>query len=289
MKHDLILNGEFNYIPKKDFHGGELFARYMVGTCLQNHSENTASFYLDHDDTTDETLHSTAVDFLKSGCMKMPYKSFILILKSFSHDESDGLVWCLENPMKNTSWEATGTEEEALLMRSGITPHILKEYARLDFLFFEFGFVGNILYFGDYISGFCYEHCQAIALANDDIGVGPAEGNYANAALGAILGSTMLLNTKYAQKDKHSAPIKVNEKRKKKGKPLLRDYVIVKLRQSDAFEGGAGHGGNHRSSPRPHWRRGHIRTIQSGKVIPIPPVIVNMEEGRAAVSVYETT
>ena len=30
---------------------------------------------------------------------------------------------------------------------------------------------------------------------------------------------------------------------------------------------------------RPHWRRGHIRRLADGRVIPIPPCCVNMEDG----------
>lgn len=59
------------------------------------------------------------------------------------------------------------------------------------------------------------------------------------------------------------APAALNEKREKKGEPLLHDFHVVKLHGRIAHSGGA-HGGTHRS-PRLHFRRGHWRHFETHK------------------------
>ena len=79
---------------------------------------------------------------------------------------------------------------------------------------------------------------------------------------------TMLLNTKSVKCEEVEIPDKLQKARERKGKPKLSNYILVSnptvVRNSS---------GTH-ASPRPHWRRGHVRHWGE-KRIPIPPVIVN--------------
>jgi hypothetical protein len=81
---------------------------------------------------------------------------------------------------------------------------------------------------------------------------------------------TMLLCTKYIKKERIDPPTTLNKKRAKRGKPPLHPYTIVRLqdRQSGVGAGRCG------SSPRPHWRRGHIRRLSNGLVVPVAPCLV---------------
>ena len=62
---------------------------------------------------------------------------------------------------------------------------------------------------------------------------------------------------------------KVNARRKREGRPPLPSYRIVRVRGT-GIKSGAGEGGGH-ASPAPHWRRGHVRVLQSGKAIVVRP------------------
>ncbi len=73
-------------------------------------------------------------------------------------------------------------------------------------------------------------------------------------------------------------PKKINEKRRRKGKrPLPSGYVIcvtrdVTRREYDQVENDPEHS---RNKPRTHFRRGHIRRLQSGARVWVSPAMVN--------------
>jgi len=75
-------------------------------------------------------------------------------------------------------------------------------------------------------------------------------------------------------------PEKLNKKRIEKGKAPLYSHNVVTF-------GGISSSGNivgagmKRASPRQHWRRGHIRTLSSGKQIAIQAILIN---GRGFIS-----
>lgn len=67
--------------------------------------------------------------------------------------------------------------------------------------------------------------------------------------------------------------------RLKKGKvPLFSHKVVTINPQRIVYEGSGQSSGIKRSSPRLHWRRGHVRTLGSGKKIGIPPCIIGAAE-----------
>ena len=69
---------------------------------------------------------------------------------------------------------------------------------------------------------------------------------------------------------------KLNKKRLKAGRPQINPSYKVHVNLSAATgESGASNGD--RKSPRPHWRRGHIRRIytkQGTKLTPVAPTLV---------------
>ena len=74
-------------------------------------------------------------------------------------------------------------------------------------------------------------------------------------------------------------PAKLQKKRQKNGREPLYTYHVLQLSQQPVGAPGVGLG-YERSGPRVHWRRGHLRRLQSGQVIWVRPAIVgNAEQG----------
>lgn len=75
-----------------------------------------------------------------------------------------------------------------------------------------------------------------------------------------------LMSLKTAVVTTEPAPAKLNAARIKKGKPPISDVVTIRIKKQEhhAF------GGTH-ASPRPHWRRGHVRRLLEGRVVLVSP------------------
>lgn len=94
-------------------------------------------------------------------------------------------------------------------------------------------------------------------------------------AVDMVFGTTALLGSKSTEKTDVPAPERLNKARARKGKPAIGRTITLRLvgvpdRQSLA--------GTH-ASPAPHWRRGHIRRLPSGKMTPVSPSLVNWSLG----------
>lgn len=91
-----------------------------------------------------------------------------------------------------------------------------------------------------------------------------------NALLGALA-------TPQAIRRDEPAPERLNKQRIRKGKLPIGPVIVIDVRASkQAASERKNEGG---WSVRPHWRRGHIRHLPDGRLIPIPPCCVNMETG----------
>ncbi|NSZ10077.1 MULTISPECIES: hypothetical protein [Agrobacterium] len=90
----------------------------------------------------------------------------------------------------------------------------------------------------------------------------------------ALLGA---LATPQAIRREEPAPDKLNKSRAKKGRVPIRPVVVIDVRASQQLASAKRGEGSY--TVRPHWRRGHIRHLNDGRLIPIPPCCVNMETG----------
>lgn len=98
------------------------------------------------------------------------------------------------------------------------------------------------------------------------------------------MGYTVMLMSKGVVTERTEAPAKLNAARAKKGKPRIGDRYVVRIDPGAArmiAEEGGGQTditGHRRGSPRPHWRRGHFRTIYRGsateRVVPVAPALI---------------
>lgn len=120
-----------------------------------------------------------------------------------------------------------------------------------------------------------------------------SEDDYASGADKAllwILTTTVLLMSKDVDVAVERPSGKMNRERERKGKLPVAERRVVKIKMEkraayatsvDDFRSG-------KSSPRMHWRRGHMRTIRPGVVVPVAPSIVNASpDSRPAPKSYE--
>lgn len=85
----------------------------------------------------------------------------------------------------------------------------------------------------------------------------------------------MLMNRNVSAELRPAEP-RLNKSRAKKGRPPIRDSYKVKINLGTHAASTSG-SQDSRNSPRPHWRRGHIRTVHTkkgDKLTPIPPTLV---------------
>jgi hypothetical protein len=94
-------------------------------------------------------------------------------------------------------------------------------------------------------------------------------------AVVALIGA---LGTPLARRCEEPAPEKLNRQRLLKGRPEIRSQILIDLRPSHNLPSSE-HGPHGGWTVKPHWRRGHVRTLGDGRRIPIPPCCVNMEAG----------
>lgn len=90
-----------------------------------------------------------------------------------------------------------------------------------------------------------------------------------------FIGFYGMLNMKQVETVDVPAPRKLNKARAKKGKEQISDIVQIRLTASTRASLGTG---TH-ASPKPHWRRGHVRQLSSGKRVPVQPTMVMAKDG----------
>lgn len=83
-----------------------------------------------------------------------------------------------------------------------------------------------------------------------------------------------LLASRGIRHDVDKAPDRVQARRAREGKPPLPERHTIIVPGTMPRASGDGTGGTH-ASPRPHWRRGHVRRYASGTTTVVAPCIVN--------------
>lgn len=85
--------------------------------------------------------------------------------------------------------------------------------------------------------------------------------------------SIVALSARGTSQRKVEEPRKLNKKREAKGRQPLYSYKVLKV-EGVSPSGRFRKEGNVRSSPRLHWRRGHVRTLRSGAKVPVQAALV---------------
>lgn len=84
-----------------------------------------------------------------------------------------------------------------------------------------------------------------------------------------------VMGTKHAALEHVPAPERLNAQRADKGRPPLFEYRILTIDMASA-ERAEGEGTH--ASPRLHWRRGHVRSLEDGRKIAIKPCLVGVAD-----------
>ena len=137
--------------------------------------------------------------------------------------------------------------------------------------------------------------CQMTGSANIDDGVSIFK-YITQLLVGEAIARNVMLMSSGLTVDREGAPERLNKARVRKGKPPIGDLYTVRLDPLRAriihTEGNDEDITGHvRGSPRPHWRRGHFRTIHRGdegeRVVPVAPALIGVGESEVARPMYE--
>lgn len=282
MLHDDILNYDFNHhlafmaraksmkihgLPDHHFLVQETMAKLL--SLLFEEKDQFGKFYFDHNDfDSDENIISTGWDFLENNFMDFPFDDFLFIVKNQYRDVSHPaiIVSCLID-------ERIKSIFEELKFYTEITMPIINNSERF---FIECIYQQDMIAFQAYLSFInrtadISEKVRTLVLYSTDESFINRRKNNASVSAGSLISCCMLLNTKYVDIQHYIPPEKVNLKRAKSKRPLLSDCSIIRIR-SEYLEKTAV--GTH-NSPKPHWRRGHVRKLHDGRMIPVQPCLVN--------------
>ena len=90
-------------------------------------------------------------------------------------------------------------------------------------------------------------------------------------ALDIVLGMTAMLGSKFTRTTVREAPTTLNLKRAKRGRPSIGRTIVVSMVDTAMRADGVD---QQKASPVPHWRRGHLRRLPDGRIVPIAPSLV---------------
>ena len=247
------------------------------------------SFYFNHNDYWDgdnkksaEDFMNTAVEFFQEGVMDAPFESFIYIIDNFVDDGNGNLgpafLVCqkidrdIHNVLRSVS---TGIDSFEDMTEQNT-------YVCLDFDFYN-----KKMYINPSVYTFHLKKpLNRLGLFTSDFVTSPNEYKQKGGlALGAFDGATLFLNTKEAEKTekaRESFGGMVSGGLPKNNK--YRGFTLVNLRPDvrQALNDSSITG----RKVRPHWRRGHVRRLSSGKITSVSPCIVNMKDGAPETAKY---
>lgn len=105
----------------------------------------------------------------------------------------------------------------------------------------------------------------------------------AGKAMQFVLGAASMLLSRDVTTTIEPAPTRLNARRAEKNKPPINDVNVVKIvAGAEAAYRAAGETFGTHASPKLHWRRGHLRTLDRGgekeRIVPVAPCLVGANE-----------
>lgn len=236
-------------------------------------------FFFGKDDSVDEpALLGTAMDFIKNGINILPYPECwaewdISVEVDGTRDDRFGKRICLVRQVNEKIWF-----QQFALAPGGCSRAVLSDPARWRMS----SFVLTLDRYGEIEWFRC--HDGNIAHLREPFSSDHRTMQLALASFASLLAKETKLIEKHP-------PSGLAAHRAKKGKvPFFSHHVVTIDPERIVYEGGDGSqpGGPKRTSPRLHWRRGHVRTLSSGKKIGIPPSIIGAKNGRGGPVIDKT-
>jgi len=134
---------------------------------------------------------------------------------------------------------------------------------------------GALIFYGSMVFGMLYGSREWTFQPHMCLPDDPSEREAARFMLWLMSGAVGLLASRGVQKTEVKPRESVNKKRIARGQTPFPAYTIIKLNQEFQKTSQNGH-----ASPRPHWRRGHIRRIgEDGRITMVRPHPVMAEAG----------
>jgi hypothetical protein len=210
-------------------------------------------FYFDETVRYDEEMAITGCDFLSAGFLQMPFDTvYFHAKKYFSESSGNAVPVCL--------WAKKVGENQIFL--SAVREEDIS--AQPDFFQINIG-----------------QDIVGIARSYTEEGWPEVRKEYNSAEqqvhafiMRSFCHMLMLLNHPVYDKELNEVSDAVNAKRERNGKARLSKYIYVNMRKQYKEALADGIGGY---TVRPHWRRGHVRKLRDGRVIPVQPCLVNWD------------
>ncbi len=232
--------------------------------------ERPHCIYTDNDNCTDE-LVNTGRDFIFNSVMDLPFKSCIFIAENSYYKGGETTKAAFLISKKPPAFAAS----------IGFYKNI-KTKSLPDYFFMEIPIINNRPHAPLKYLGYAWQPKNIINADKEQFALsasffdGQEEDRLINdklkAGIAIVVGATMLMNTKYSIHNCIKRDTKMNARREKNGKDPYDDYTVIDLIGKIANDANGTH-----ASPVPHWRRGHIRHLENGKMIKIDPMIVNFK------------
>ena len=193
-----------------------------------------------------QELSETALEFTRNGLILPPFKSFLLhvpkALVSKSGEIADYILWVRSIDGDRLEYLYIGEAQGRL----GV--HCWKGGISLKSASF-----------------------YAVILEKEEDGDDPLQSAQRYGTIALLL--LMMLNHPVYEKKEHDIDEALQRSRIKRGKETLSKYIYVNMKPHIKAALTAGDG----SIRVPHWRRGHVRRLADGRVVPVQACIVNWE------------
>lgn len=265
--------------------------------------------YFDHDDYWHNTnrLSETAKEFLKNGIQVMPYSTCWFEwdpwLRGFDwrswKGDPGGRVACLIEKgvgtlIFQTFYAVHGSDRNSLVKApwtfSGAVMVLYEETSQIEWWTCGHWDSSNFTAISDKHTGAWDKNSPWDLDKWPDYKKGNATADDWR-SVDRCLAAMMILMAKDVKTVERHPPAALNQHRAKKGKvPLFSHHVVTIKPERIVYEQGDGTDANgiKRASPRLHWRRGHVRTLSSGKKVGVPPCIIGAKAGGAGPVIDKT-
>lgn len=200
-------------------------------------------FYFDDTVRQNADLLETAQDFAKAGLLAMPYESCFFNTEAFLADGDDLSCWAIYDKPHNSMFTIA-------YFLNDKKQHVISESVGIY----------------DFESGIPIWQ----SLGDEKT---LRQEQTAKMSVSACLIMLLLINHPVYRKEEVTISEKLQKSRVKKGKPRLSKYVKIGMKPHirEALRDGTGR------TVAPHWRRGHLRTLASGHVVPVQAHLVNWD------------
>jgi hypothetical protein len=221
------------------------FLKYMA-------EEPAVGFYFDETVSYNEDLASTGEDFLLSGFLEIPFNTCFFNVKNFTLPSVNEKLKDLELWVK---WDKENQVINILLFLEN-QDFANRIYANIIYHSLRFEIKSGLKRVYDYKND---TYIDNLPPSYEEI-------------FRSFCQILMLLRHPYYEQETVETCPKINQRRERDGKSKLTKYIYIRMKKriKDALSAGG-------YTVRPHWRRGHVRHLNDGRIIPIQPCIVNFD------------